>query len=96
MVKEGCIIADQCAEGSDGVKLWDVKACTQLVSPRQGHVVRGPTSCILWLTRRNEAGETLCYGTGLGYVVIWRQNSRDVSANVSGLRFWSDTTSGPL
>jgi hypothetical protein len=57
-----------------------MKACAQIVSPKQGHIVRGPISCIIWVTRRNDAYEALCYGTGLGYMVLWRQNPRDVSA----------------
>lgn len=46
--------------------------------------MRGPTSCVAWVTRRNENYETLCYGTGLGYMVFWRQNPRDVSAPKTG------------
>jgi WD40 repeat protein len=71
--------------GSDGVKLWDMKTYDQLMCPKQGHIVRGPISCMLWISRRNEASETLCYGTGLGYLVFWCQNPRDVRANIADL-----------
>ena len=70
-------------KGSDGVKLWDIKMCVQLAGPKQGHVVRGPISCILWVTHRGDTHETLCYSTGLGYLVFWRQNARDVSVELA-------------
>ena len=66
-------------QGSDGIRLWDVNACTQLTSPHQNLIMCGPISCMMWITRDNDREETLCYGTGLGYLNIWRLNSRDVS-----------------
>ena len=66
-------------QGSDGIKLWDVNARTQLTSPHQNLIMRGPISCMMWITRDDDWEETLCYGTGLGYLNIWRLNSRDVS-----------------
>jgi hypothetical protein len=50
----------------------------QLVRPKEGHIVRGPVSCLVWVTRRDDILETLCFGTALGYLVFWRQG-RDVS-----------------
>jgi hypothetical protein len=62
-------------QGSDGVRLWEVKAQTQLSTPNQHHVQRGQVSCVLWVTRLPDT-ETLCYGTGLGYIVFWGQTKR--------------------
>ena len=62
-------------KGSDGVRLWDVKARTQLSTPNQHHVQHGQISCVLWVTRHPDT-ETLCYGTGLGYIVFWGQTKR--------------------
>lgn len=42
-----------------------MKTFSQIVGPREGPIVRGPISCIVWVTHRNENYETLCYGTGL-------------------------------
>ena len=82
------------AQGSDGVKIWNVKAHVQLACPKQGHIVRGQVSCVLWVTGHNDY-ETLCYGTGLGYLVFWWQNPCDVSA-LKPMLLWFDTTPGYL
>ena len=56
-----------------------MKTRVELGCPKQSHIVRGPVSCITWVTARKDSCETLCYGTGLGYLVFWHQNARDVS-----------------
>jgi len=66
--------------GSDGVRLWDVKTQSQLPIPNQHHLKRGQASYVLWLTRKFETDEMLCYGTGLGYVVFWGQKTKRVRA----------------
>jgi hypothetical protein len=30
---------------------------------------------VAWLTRKDDIQETLCGGTGLGYVILWRQRA---------------------
>ena len=55
--------------------------------------MRGPISCIMWVTHCNENYETLCYSTGLGYMVFWRQNPRDVSAQKIGRSIWFNSSS---
>ncbi|KAF8575396.1 WD40 repeat-like protein, partial [Ramaria rubella] len=61
----------------DGVKLWDIQSKTQLTAPKQNLLARGPVSCLTWINHRDDPNEHLCYGTALGYLVIWAQNSRD-------------------
>ena len=47
--------------------------------PNQPHVQRGQVSCVLWVTHSQDTEELLCYGTGLGYIVFWRQKPKRVS-----------------
>ncbi|KAF8574104.1 hypothetical protein K439DRAFT_1624589 [Ramaria rubella] len=61
----------------DGVKLWDIQSKTQLTAPKQNLLAHGPVSCLTWINHRDDPNEHLCYGTALGYLVIWAQNSRD-------------------
>ncbi|KAF8576634.1 WD40 repeat-like protein [Ramaria rubella] len=65
------------AGGGDSVKLWDIQSKTQLTAPKQNLLARGPVSCLTWINHRDDPNEHLCYGTALGYLVIWAQNSRD-------------------
>ncbi|KAG1810517.1 WD40-repeat-containing domain protein [Suillus variegatus] len=61
--------------GTEGIKLWDVKSRKELTcSP---HESRGTISCAVWATTRQTAAETLCYGTGLGYIVFVRRSLID-------------------
>jgi hypothetical protein len=43
-------------------------------TPGQDPVHRGPVSCVIWVTRPDKLREILCYGTGLGYLMVWVQN----------------------
>ncbi|KAF8576906.1 WD40 repeat-like protein [Ramaria rubella] len=61
----------------DGVKLWDIQSKTQLTALKQNLLARGPVSCLTWINHRDDPNEHLCYGTALGYLVIWAQNSQD-------------------
>ncbi|OBZ69752.1 Protein Notchless [Grifola frondosa] len=67
---DGTILA---SGGSDGMKLWDVHTQDQLVIPQPIQGMRGPVSCMIWATRRTPPAHLLCFGTGLGYMVIWCQ-----------------------
>jgi hypothetical protein len=58
-------------QGSDGVRLWNIKTQTHLRVPDQNHAQRGPVCCVLWVTREHDTEEILAYGTVLGYLVIW-------------------------
>lgn len=64
--------------GSDGVKLWNLKNGTQLQErlPDYNCAQRGPVTCTLWVTRRNDKHEMLVFGTLMGYIVVWSQTSQ--------------------
>ncbi|KJA13352.1 hypothetical protein HYPSUDRAFT_59954 [Hypholoma sublateritium FD-334 SS-4] len=56
--------------GIDGVKVWDLPAKRQIDIPQQPPHERGQVSCICWVTRPNDAFETLCYGNALGFFIF--------------------------
>jgi hypothetical protein len=57
----------------DGVKLWNASSLKELATPIQVQLLRGPVSCVKWLTGPYDQYETLCFGTALGYLIVWRQ-----------------------
>ncbi|KAG2748520.1 hypothetical protein P692DRAFT_20758499, partial [Suillus brevipes Sb2] len=57
--------------GTTGIKLWDINSRKELLSSSH-HESRGTVSCAVWATTRQTAVETLCYGTGLGYITFLR------------------------
>ncbi|KAG1856272.1 WD40-repeat-containing domain protein [Suillus tomentosus] len=62
--------------GCDGMRIWDLKRRIQLPIPPQTPAVRNPAdsvTCACWITRHEATRETLCYGTGLGFIGIWQQ-----------------------
>lgn len=71
------------------MRVWDLKRRLQLPSPR--HIVgiqnpADPVTCVSWITRQEATRETLCYGTGLGFIGIWQQHGEgleDFDAKVS-------------
>ena len=58
----------------DGVRLWDMMTELGIDTLGQDPVHRGPVSCIIRVTHPDELREVLCYGTGLGYLMVWVQN----------------------
>ncbi|EPQ55788.1 hypothetical protein GLOTRDRAFT_93345 [Gloeophyllum trabeum ATCC 11539] len=60
--------------GEHGVALWSLRDYSCIAAPLTSGL-RGPTSSIVWLER--EIGETLVYGTALGWLACWRQNSME-------------------
>ncbi|KAF8592243.1 WD40 repeat-like protein [Ramaria rubella] len=62
--------------GLDGVRLWDMTTLVQLGFPRPQYGVRGQVSCMTWVPR-DLTRETLCYGTGLGFLVYCSQTLRE-------------------
>lgn len=66
-------------QGAEGLKLWNVKSSRELPAPQQACEQRGQVSCASWITRQHEQRETLCYGTGLGYLVFCREGEPGVS-----------------
>jgi hypothetical protein len=75
--------------GCDGMRIWDLKRRVQLPTPPQTPAVRNPAdpvTCACWITRHEATRETLCYGTGLGFIGIWQQQGeglQDFDAKVS-------------
>ncbi|KAG2335430.1 WD40 repeat-like protein, partial [Suillus weaverae] len=75
--------------GSDGMRIWDLKRRVQLPTPRQTPAIQNPAdpvTCACWITRQEATRETLCYGTGLGFICIWQQQGQgleDFNAKVS-------------
>ncbi|KAG2747123.1 WD40 repeat-like protein [Suillus brevipes Sb2] len=75
--------------GSDGMRIWDLKRRVQLPTPRQTPAIQNPAdpvTCACWITRQEATRETLCYGTGLGFIAIWQQQGeglKDFNAKVS-------------
>ncbi|KAG1885138.1 hypothetical protein F4604DRAFT_1573992 [Suillus subluteus] len=66
-----------CGAGTEGIKLWDIKSQKELTCTTH-HESRGTVSCAVWVTTRVGMGETLCYGTGLGYVIFLRRSHVDM------------------
>lgn len=71
--------------GTEGIKLWDIKSQKELTSSSHHHESRGTISCAVWAMTTKTAEETLCYGTGLGYIIFLRCSVADVSARASPL-----------
>ncbi|KAG2141208.1 uncharacterized protein EDB93DRAFT_1252667 [Suillus bovinus] len=63
---DGCILA---GGGTKGMKLWDINSRKELACVSH-HESRGTVSCAAWATTRQTTAETLCYGTGLGYITF--------------------------
>ena len=59
----------------DGLKLWDLKNKTEIRRPSQTRNPRDPITCVAWLACKDDGKEMLCCGTGLGYLLVWKQNS---------------------
>ncbi|KIK35766.1 hypothetical protein CY34DRAFT_26540 [Suillus luteus UH-Slu-Lm8-n1] len=53
--------------GSDGMRIWDLKKRLQLPTPRQSPAIQNPVDPV------TSTRETLCFGTGLGFLGIWQQ-----------------------
>ncbi|KAG1826395.1 WD40-repeat-containing domain protein [Suillus variegatus] len=75
--------------GLDGMRIWDLKWRLQLPSPHQNMGLQNPVNhvtCACWITCQEATHETLCYGTGLGFIGIWQQQGEgieDFDAKVS-------------
>ncbi|KAG1860978.1 hypothetical protein C8R48DRAFT_673560 [Suillus tomentosus] len=59
--------------GTEGIKLWDIKSRKELTCSTHHHESRGTISCAVWITTRQGMAATLCYGTGLGYIMQFQE-----------------------
>ena len=66
------------SSGMDGVRLWNIRTKMPLALPPPQNL-RGPVTCLKWISHRDEAYDLLCFGTSLGYLVLWRRQSERVS-----------------
>ncbi|KAG1901222.1 WD40-repeat-containing domain protein [Suillus fuscotomentosus] len=66
-----------CGAGTEGIKLWDIKSRKELTSSSNHHELWGTVSCAIWATTMKTTAETLCYGTGLGYIIFLRHSLTD-------------------
>lgn len=55
------------------MKVWDLHRLEGVPSVARRHAFCDPVSVAMWITCKDDARETLCFGTGLGYLVFWRQ-----------------------
>src|SRR5262245_1374097 len=62
-------------QGLDGVRLWAIATMKELVTPPNKTVLRGPVSVVKWLKCSYDRYQTVCYGTGRGCFILWRQTA---------------------
>ena len=58
--------------GNQGIKIWDLNRLEGILAIARWHALCDPVSVTMWITPRDDAHKTLCFGTGLGYLVFWR------------------------
>ncbi|TFK59710.1 WD40 repeat-like protein [Pluteus cervinus] len=84
---------------SDGVQLWSAQELKPLRTPAQPQ--RGIATTLAW-SSESRLGETLCFGTQLGFLVIWREDtsegfkevfSRKIGSGAEIVCLATDTTS---
>ncbi|KAI6119072.1 hypothetical protein EDD16DRAFT_1428108, partial [Pisolithus croceorrhizus] len=59
--------------GFNGLRMWDLCQKVQLAQPPQIRSPQDPITAVAWLAPNDRIQETLCCGTALGYIAIWRQ-----------------------
>ena len=62
--------------GTNGILIWNVDKNKQLTC--HNHESMGTVSCITWIKTNHGMAKTICYGTGLGYLVLLCPNPADV------------------
>src|SRR6266702_302207 len=62
--------------GDQGMRMWDLHRLEEIPSLARRHSFCDPVSVAMWVTCKDDARETLCFGTGLGYLVFWRQKTK--------------------
>ena len=59
--------------GCDGLRLWELVKRVELSKPSHARNPQDPITCAAWVTPRDDNKELLCCGTGLGYLLLWKQ-----------------------
>ena len=62
--------------GDYGLKIWDLKGLVKVPSLVHQHAFHYPVSAAMWITQKDNTSQTLCFGTGLGYLIFWRQSTK--------------------
>jgi len=62
--------------GSDGLRIWQVDDQKEIQTPPRRPKILGQVTAIEWLSIRNNPRTTVCFGTTLGHLTLWRQNSK--------------------
>jgi len=62
---------DSIGLGGDGVRIWNLQTFQEMQFLPRSHVAHGPVSCVTWLCSKDNSTK-LCYGTGLGYLVVFQ------------------------
>ena len=62
--------------GDQGMKIWYLNRLEEIPAIARRHALCDPVSVTMWITPRDDAHETLCFGTGLGYLVFWRRTGK--------------------
>ena len=68
--------------GIDRLRLWDLVKREQVETPEHGYMLRGAPTCMIWANRHAGPSDILAFGTGLGYLVFWRESQTEVSVTV--------------
>jgi len=62
--------------GDQGMKIWDLNHLEEIPAIARWHALCDPISVTMWITSRDDTRETLCFSTGLGYLVFWCQTRK--------------------
>jgi hypothetical protein len=68
--------------GIDRLRLWDLVKREQIETPEHGYMLRGAPTCMIWANRHAGPSDILAFGTGLGYLVFWRESQTEVRMTV--------------
>lgn len=69
--------------GTDGIRVWNLQLLQEIQVPQQPYHEKGQVTCTCWITRRNEAFDTLCYGNALGWLVFLQHRPTEVKIYIN-------------
>jgi hypothetical protein len=65
----------------DGMRIWSLPNFKAILSPVNKSTVLGQITACTWINPSEDVFDTLCFGTGLGYLAIWRYDALQVGEN---------------